>query len=135
MSMSAQDQTLSSLSRLLAEQADLQVGIVFGSVARGCARPDSDIDIAVLADEPLDAERKRQLIEAVAQATGRPVDLVDLRTAGVAVTRSALLGGRRLFCRNNAAYAAVLSRMLADSADFLPYRERLLKERLDAWIR
>lgn len=121
------------LTRLLIEQPDILLATVFGSVAAGTARVDSDLDVAVLADRPLVTGRKRQLIEMLAEASGRPVDLVDLRTAGVLVLHSALRG-KRLVCRNNAVYASLLSRALFDSADFLPYHERLLRERRNAWI-
>ncbi|MGH8413479.1 MAG: type VII toxin-antitoxin system MntA family adenylyltransferase antitoxin [Gammaproteobacteria bacterium] len=121
------------LSRLLMEQPDILLATVFGSVAAGTAGVDSDLDVAVLADKPLAAIRKRQLIEMLAKASGRPVDLVDLRTAGVLLLHSAL-GGKRLVCRDNAIYASMLSRALFDGADFLPYHERLLRERRNAWI-
>ncbi|MDE2345537.1 MAG: nucleotidyltransferase domain-containing protein, partial [Gammaproteobacteria bacterium] len=96
-------------------------------------RADSDVDISVLADKPLDAGRKQELIKLLAKASGCPVDLVDLRTAGVLLRRSALLNGKRLVCRDNQIYADLLSRTLTDVEDFLPYRERLLKQRTNAW--
>lgn len=121
------------LTRLLAAEPDIVLATVFGSVAEGKQRVDSDLDIAVLTGRPLALERKQQLIKLLAMESGRPVDLVDLQTAGTVSLRSALLGGKKLFCRDNAAYAALLSRALFDSADFLPYRERLLRQRRAAW--
>lgn len=121
------------LSQLLASEPDVTFATLFGSVAEGRQRVDSDVDVAVLADRPLARERKQQLIEKLAIESGRPVDLVDLRTAGTILLRSALLRGKKLFCRDNAAYAALLSRVLLDSADFLPYRKRLLSHRRAAW--
>lgn len=121
------------VSRLLASEPDVSLAILFGSVAEGRQRVDSDLDVAVLSDRPLARERKQQLIEQLAIESGRPVDLVDLQTAGTVLLRSALLRGKKLFCRDNAAYAALLSRVLFDSADFLPYRERLLSHRRATW--
>lgn len=126
---------LAPIASFLAEQNDIRLGIVFGSLGAGREKPHSDLDIAVLAERPLSAERRMQLIEGLARATGRPVDLVDLKTAGVPITRTAVLGGRVVFRRDTAAYPSQVSRMLFDSADFLPYRERMLKQRRDAWIR
>jgi len=128
------DRLIERLKTELARQPDLELAVVFGSVASGRARPDSDLDIAVLAGQPFGAERKRELIELLARISGRAVDLIDLRTAGVPILRSALIGGKRILCRDNALYAGLLSRMLIDSADFLPYRERLLRERRRSWI-
>lgn len=121
------------LSQLLAAEADIVLATVFGSIADGTQRVESDLDVAVLTNRPLTAERKQQLIKLLAMESGRPVDLVDLQTAGIVVLRSALFRGRKLFCRDNAAYAALLSRVLVDVADFLPYRERLLRQRRVAW--
>lgn len=126
---------LDEIKDYFAEQPDIRLGIVFGSFASGLVNRDSDLDIAVLGDRPLSAERCMTLIEALARLTGRAVDLVDLRTAGVAIARSAVIGGRVVFSRDAAAYPAQVSRMLLDSADFLPYRERMLRARRESWIR
>lgn len=126
--------TFDRIRTLLLAQPDIQAAVVFGSMASGTAGPDSDLDIAILAERPLDATRRSELIEALAQTTGRPVDLVDLRTAGVMILRSVFRNGRRLICRDRRAYDQVLSRMLTDAEDFLPYRERILRQRRNAWI-
>jgi len=129
------DTTLAAIAAYLAAQDDLRLGIVFGSVARQRATARSDLDLAVLADRPLAAERRMALIGELARLTGRAVDLVDLATAGIPVARSALLTGRVLLQRDTATYPAQVSRILIDSADFLPYRNRLLRERREAWTR
>lgn len=121
------------LSQVLASEPDIVLATMFGSVAEGRQRVDSDVDVAVLSDRPLALERRQQLVKLLAIESGRPVDLVDLRTAGAVLLRSAVLRGRRLFCRDNSAYAALMSRALFDSADFLPYRERLLRQRRTVW--
>jgi predicted nucleotidyltransferase len=125
---------LDELSERLGEQDDIVVAIAFGSAARGSLRPDSDLDVAILAQQPLSAGRRRKLIALLADVSGRPIDLVDLRTSGIAVTRAALIDGKRLVCRDRSALASLTSRMLLDSADFLPYRERILKARRTSWI-
>ncbi len=124
-----------ALVSLLADEEDLILAYLFGTVARGSAGFDSDIDIAVLGRQPLNAERRMALIERVAAVTGRAVDLVDLRTAGVLVTREAVTRGRRLFCKDQRACGELLSRMVTDAEDFLPLRRRMLAERREAWLR
>ncbi|HYW93616.1 MAG TPA: nucleotidyltransferase domain-containing protein [Gammaproteobacteria bacterium] len=127
---------LDEVSDVLSSQEDIVVGIAFGSLAAGRAGPHSDIDIAVLGRlAPLGSRRKAELIRDLAAVTGRPVDLIDLRTAGVAVRRAAIRGGRRLVCKDRRAYDALVSKMMTDAEDFLPYRERMLRERLRAWTR
>ena len=112
----------------------LELAIVFGSVAQGNARADSDLDIAVRYAAPLNADEKLTLIRALGAASGRPVDLIDLRTAGPTVARQALTQGKRIF-GSDASFATQLSRTLIDYADFAPLIERTLRERRDAWMK
>lgn len=119
----------------LEAQPDLRLAVVFGSVARGQAGPESDLDIAVLADGPVDAPRREALIRVLAQASGRPVDLVDLWSADVLVSREALGHGVVALNRDAAAYYHLLSKMVTDAEDFLPLYERLLRHRNEAWLR
>lgn len=135
MNKATEQPTLDRLRERLAAEPDVVLAIAFGSVSGGTSRVDSDFDLAVLTNTPLAAGRRQDLIRLAADITGRPVDLVDLRTAGVPVLRSALREGRRLVCRDRRAWEQLVSRMLADTEDFLPYRERMLKERRAAWIR
>ena len=127
-----QDNLTACLSTFFEANADIQLAILFGSVAMQSERPDSDIDIAVLGERPLDAAEKTALIDAIAQMSGRPVDLIDLRTAGEPLLGE-ILRGQRLK-GSDGAYANLLSRHLIDAADFGPLQQRLLKERRDAWI-
>ena len=83
------------------------------------ATPESDLDAGVLCAHPLSADRRRALIHDLGQCTGRPVDLVDLRTAGVPVLREALRHGVCLFCRDRRAYDGLVSRLPVDTEDFL----------------
>jgi uncharacterized protein len=112
----------------------LELAVVFGSVAQGNARFDSDLDIAVRYAAPLNADEKLSLIRALGAASGRPVDLIDLRTAGPIVARQALTLGKRLF-GTDTDFASQLSRTLIDYADFAPLVERTLRERREAWMK
>lgn len=125
--------TLSQVRNVLASQPGIRQAVVFGSVASGRARADSDLDIAVDAGRPLDAPAKARLIEALAAATGRAVDLIDLRTAGEPLLGQILKHGRRVV-GSDADWAELLRRHLFDAEDFLPYVDRMLRERRQAWI-
>jgi predicted nucleotidyltransferase len=125
---------IDELTALLQADEALDLAILFGSSAAGDLSAGSDVDVAVLARSPLTAQHRRALIRDIAEIVGRPVDLVDLRTAGVPVTGQALRYGLRLVHRRPGVFAELLSRALKDAADFLPYRERILRERRRAWI-
>lgn len=73
------------LSRLAADRTDFEkrfsvrrIGL-FGSFARGAARPDSDVDILVELSEPT-FDHYMDLKFALEDAFGRPVDLVLAET-------------------------------------------------------
>lgn len=120
------------LLRALSGFPEIRLALLFGSRASGSPRADSDIDLAVLADSPLAPERRASIIEAVALATGCPVDLVDLYHAPEPILGEALKGVRLL--GNAATHAQLVSRHVLNAADFLPLRERILTERRSAWI-
>lgn len=117
----------------LAGVAQLQLAIVFGSVAAGQARASSDIDIAIDAGRRLSVPEKMALISAIAEQTGRAVDLVDLRAVGEPLLGQILAHGKRIFGRDEC-FARLITRHVLDEADFLPYRNRILEERRRAWI-
>lgn len=117
----------------LAGREALRLGLLFGSAARGELGPDSDLDVAVLAERVLDPAQKRALIEGLARASGRAVDVVDLATVGEPLLGRILAEGRRLFGRDED-YAALVVRDLFEKADFLPYQQRILEERRRKWI-
>lgn len=112
---------------------ELKLAILFGSQASGRSRPHSDVDLAVLGNAPLTAKQKVSLVSELAQATGRPIDLIDLATAGEPMLGQVLSHGRRV-SGSDEAFAQLLSRHLLDAADFLPYVERILADRRQAWI-
>ena len=121
------------LRQTLAEHGGVRLAILFGSHATGRATPHSDLDLAVQMNAPLTAHEKIALVEKIAEATGMPVDLIDLKRAGEPLLGQILKHGIRLM-GGDTDYAALLCRHLFDAADFLPYRNRILAERRRAWI-
>lgn len=117
----------------LTNHPDIRVAIVFGSVARGDAGRDSDVDVAIQGTKAMDAQKKLQLIGELAAATGRPVDLVDLHTVGEPLLGQILKHGKMI--RGSAAdKARLMQRHVYAMEDFMPYVERTLAERRRAWI-
>ena len=120
------------LARILSNFPEFKVAILFGSRATGSATPQSDIDLALLADTPIDSARKLQLMETIGAQLGSPVDIVDLYHAAEPILGQVLKGKRLL--GDNASYARLITRHVHNVADFLPLRRRILTERRDAWI-
>ena len=113
----------------LAERRGLVAGYLFGSFARDRARPDSDVDVAVL----LDAESDRttaptyrlELATRVASRLGRPVDVVILNDAALVLRNQVLTYGRLVVEADRQQRIAyeVLSRQLY--WDFRPILDRI----------
>jgi uncharacterized protein len=122
-----------ALRDTLARHPEVTLAFVFGSFARGNERADSDVDVAVQASRPLSVDARMALVGDLALATGRAVDLTDLRTVGEPLLGQILAHGLRLLGDADA-HGRLLSRHLIDAADFLPYAQRIVDERRRAWI-
>ena len=121
------------LQEVLTRFPDLVLALVFGSVAKGRQRIDSDLDIAVAAKQALTVDDKMAIIAALAEQTGRPIDLIDLKVVAGPLLGQIVRHGRRLL-GSDAEYGRLLSRHVFEQTDFMPYRNRVLAERRAAWI-
>lgn len=121
------------IAGVLSRHPRISLAVLFGSLASGGARPDSDLDLAVGAATALTAAERIALIDDLAERIGRPVDLVDLARVGEPLLGQILTHGKRLL-GSDERYAQLLRRHLFDNADFTPYRSRILAERRQAWI-
>jgi predicted nucleotidyltransferase len=128
------DRIRAALVESLQAFQEVRLVILFGSLARGAGRVDSDADIAVAGEKPLETDLRMRLIESLAMALNRPVDLIDLRSAGYFVLRQALVHGEVVYCADRSILADVYRRMVFDAVDFAPYHRRALAERRRAWI-
>lgn len=75
----------------------------FGSQTKGLARPDSDMDLAVLARHPIPAVRRFELAQELALQLHRDVDLVDLCTASTVMRMQIISTGQCLASPEEAA--------------------------------
>ncbi len=121
------------IAAVLARHPEIDLAVLYGSLANSTARPDSDLDLAVAAAAPLGSAERMALIADLAEQLGRPVDLVDLAHVGEPLLGQILRHGRRLR-GSDERYAQLLNRHLLDHADFVPYRSRILAQRRCAWI-
>ncbi len=125
--------SIAQLTQALANQPDIEVLVVFGSVAAGTARLDSDIDVAIQLPVPLGVDEKMRLIEAITLGTGRPVDLVDLHTVGEPLLGEILVHGQWLRGSTYQRYL-LMQRHVYAMEDFMPQVEQMLQQRRHAWL-
>ena len=121
------------LKDVLTDFPQVCFAILFGSVALGRQHPDSDLDIAIAANHPLSANEKIAIISALAERIGRPIDLIDLSVVAEPLLGQVLRHGRRIM-GSDTQYGELIRRHLFEQADFMPYRNRVLAERRQAWI-
>ena len=123
-----------AVKKSLASFGSINIAIIFGSVAKNQATAQSDLDTAINSLTPLSVEDIIDNINALALATGRPIDLVDLREVGEPLLGQIVQHGQWLI-GTPTQKGALLSKHLIDAADFGPYRARILAERQREWTR
>jgi len=128
------DKITTLIRELLQKQPEIPLAIIYGSAAEKRQAPESDLDLAVASKKSLSAELKMKLIENLAVITGRPVDLVNLQTTHGPLLKQIRTKGTLILKKDTTLYADIIKRMLFEDADFMPYYNRILKERRDKWI-
>lgn len=118
--------------------------LVFGSRARGDERPDSDLDVAILADADHDPEKedaqyrrlqlqKRLLVALADLAPEGRVDVVFLDEAPVTLRQRVMEQGRMILCRDPETWKALRVQTMREYGDSIWFRRiyrRALKRRL-----
>ena len=117
------------LLRVLQQHKDIQLCLVFGSTASGRASSESDLDIAVAGEQPFSDDRFLELASEFSAATNREIDLVDLMAVTGPILKQALSTGIIVQNHNKNLYARLISQMLFNQADMMPYYNRILRER------
>lgn len=121
------------VKQALANFSEIEQIVLFGSLSRGAGRLDSDIDVAVEAGRRLTSAQRIAMIEALAMEFGRPVDLIDLKTAGQPLLTQIVTTGKRLL-GSDTQWAKIIYRNIMDNEDFVPLQRRILVARQKAWI-
>lgn len=126
---------LEAVAALLASRPDVRLAYVFGSVAAGRARRDSDLDVAVLFAEPPVPATLDLLTEEIEAAAGGPIDLVNLATAPPLLAHEVIRAGRCIVCRDAAERAEFEARSTLrylDTAHLRAIQAEYLRERVEA---
>lgn len=115
-----------AITRCLSEQEGIVAAWLFGSQATGRARPDSDVDVAVLLTGESDVltchERRLTLSALLEKMTGNRIEIVVLNCAPPVLQHEILAHGRRLFEHDREARVAFEVRAGKIYADLAPMR-------------
>lgn len=119
------DEQRSGVSRSLASFHPVAV-YLFGSLATGSVRTDSDVDLAFLPGETVDALACFNRAQELAELFGREVDLVDLTTASTVLAKEVLRTGVLLEETDRTARQEFEMQTLADYARLNEERQPVL---------
>jgi uncharacterized protein len=127
-----------AMATILSQQQDVVAAYLFGSVARGCTHPASDVDVAVLLDPGLSTqgqvERQLDLMEDLDATADRPVQITVLNRASPLLAYHVLQDGLLLCERDPHERVAFEVRAVRIYLDLKPMLE-FLSERLVSRIR
>lgn len=112
-----------ALHDVAAATPGLDLAIVFGSMARGTARPGSDLDVAIVGHVDT-----FELGGRLSLATGREVDVVDCARATIPLIDAIVRQGVVVYERERGAEASFRARALAMLEIDRPWYERMQQE-------
>lgn len=126
-------ETATRLHDALSLWPDLQIAVLFGSLAKGEGTRDSDLDVAVQMSKPLSSDQKIALIDHLAGVFGRPIDVIDLREVGQPllgeiVSKGVMVKG------GSTEKGDLLFKSIMMQEDFGHYQQRILEGRRNRWI-
>lgn len=115
----------SAARAVLARHAGVAAAYLFGSVARGTERPDSDVDVGIVyrasCPRSVREDLAGELVRALSHATGREcIDVVDLAVQGPLFCHRVLSEGRLLYEADRGARLDFESETIVRAIDFLP---------------
>lgn len=123
---SAENPRIQALAEVLASFPELRLAVLFGSEARGTARRDSDVDVAVQAPPA----SLGKIAAALSSRLGTEVDVVRLETASIPLLEALISDGIVVHEAEPGAGALWRSRVLAQLETDRPWYRR----QRDAWI-
>ena len=109
--------TISRIAEQLEQDTRITMAFLFGSYAKGNARLDSDLDIAVYLQTPYQKEWISEIWSQVESLAGKEVDLIILNNAPATICWSALRG-MQLTIKNQQQYLEFMLDCSREAEDF-----------------
>ncbi len=114
---------LEAIAQVLRQEPRVAYALLFGSRARGDARQDSDLDLAVGTSAGLDARELGDLIGRLESVSGATVDLILLDEAPPALAYRVFRDGVVVLERDHRALVARKAKAVLEYLDFKPIED------------
>ncbi len=110
----------------------VRVAVLFGSRATGIARPDSDVDIAIVPrDVRLSIWEEGSLAAELEAALGLPIDLVRLDLVPTLVRWEIVKSATLILADPPDAWTGLLASVFCEHADYRPAADRIARAYLE----
>lgn len=106
----------------------LRAAYRYGSFGTQYQREDSDLDLAVLANQPIDLETRLHVATELSRLTGKTIDLNDMRKLPVTLRVQIVTSGRRIFAADVPDAEEYDSRVLSDYARLNEERRGIIED-------
>ena len=128
MNLNNEKEIETKLHNFFAREDKTKLAFLIGSYAKRAARPESDVDVAVLFGRSFDIKQVLELKERLTQLLGKDVDLVVLDSAGPVMKMQALKTGILLYAERGAYEQFFVSTI--NEYDDLKYCRREIEENI-----
>jgi uncharacterized protein len=112
---------------------EVKLALVYGSAAKDELKRHSDVDIAILGEEPFEFPSLLGMRGDLEAALGREIDLIDLARSQGLIFHRAITGGR-VVKKEPRLLAECSIRAIAFTEDFLPYIRRIRSARIARFL-
>ncbi len=122
------------VAAVLAVRPDARAVYRFGSTVTGYARPDSDVDVAVLVERPITGRERMALMADVGAAAHRDGDIMDLARASPIAQFEVMRDGLVLLGSDRADVAEFEIRAIRDYHDLARLRRPIVADLRDRMV-
>ncbi len=125
---------IKKLEGVLEEIPEIHYAAIFGSSVKNRLTSESDIDVAVAAEKPLEKELYLQLVNSLNSVLSHPVDLIDLNRVSGPILKQALCTGIVVKKTSPGSLAQLIKKMWYNQADMMPNTLMILKKHCQRFV-
>lgn len=116
-----------NIVKVVSKEPDVELCILYGSLAKGNATTSSDVDIAIAGKKVFPKSFLCDLNIRMSELTGKEVDIIDLTTKSGVILQQALCTGKVLINKSPDIYASLIKKMWYNQQDMMPNTRKIWK--------